>query len=579
MLGFMIRVRRLYGLMTENEKFRFAQVEDLFRKIFILEQDYAPRLREFMENQTARNFEIILLTAENARGTVLAFVFSFYFPELKYAYLDYIGASPGSKGSGLGGALYEALRESLAARRARGLFFEVPPDEPERITDKKRLSSNQARMRFYERFSAFPLLNTKWDNPPERKDYDPPFLVYDGLGRRGGLGRRDVKKMFRRILETRYDYSMDHPSVRTLVDSVKDDPVRLRPPRYEEAGIERIPRHGKYKPLKIVIAENHEIHHVREKGFVERPARVAALRKALSLLPAEQLPLMRAREEHLRSVHDPNFLRFLSQATASLKEKESIYPQIFPVRRPDRKPRDKAMRAGYYCSDNFTPLSREAYAAARSAADCAYTGALALESGDPLVYALCRPPGHHAEKRIYGGFCYLNNAAIAAHYLSRLGPVALLDIDYHHGNGSQEIFYNRRDVFTISIHGHPTEHYPYFAGFADEKGEGEGLNFNKNFPLRGQVGLEEYLRTLEQALRLIRRAGSQRLVLSLGFDIMRGDPTGNFNISPSGMRKIGAMIGSLSLPILIIQEGGYTYRNLRSGALSFFSGLLEAFQR
>jgi len=231
------------------------------------------------------------------------------------------------------------------------------------------------------------------------------------------------------------------------------------------------------------------------------------------------------------------------------------------------------MQAGYYCIDTFTPLTAASYLAARNAVSGALTGADILLAGSPLAYVLCRPPGHHAERRVFGGFCYLNNAAIAAHHLSRHGRVAFIDIDFHHGNGSQNIFYERKDVYFISIHGHPLTAYPYFSGYLDEKGAGEGLGFNRNFPLKPGADDGRYLKAAAEAAALIRRFKPEFLVVSIGFDFMRGDPTGSFNVTPAGVRKVGELLGSLHLPTLLIQEGGYSLRNLRLGARGFLLGL------
>ncbi|MDX1410446.1 MAG: hypothetical protein R3330_19985, partial [Saprospiraceae bacterium] len=163
---------------------------------------------------------------------------------------------------------------------------------------------------------------------------------------------------------------------------------------------------------------------------------------------------------------------------------------------------------------------------------------------------------------------------IAAQYLSRHGRVAFIDIDHHHGNGSQEIFYKRNDVYFVSIHGHPRTAYPYFAGYSDERGDGPGKGFNRNFPLYPGSDDDTYLKTLAEALNILRRFRPDFLVVSLGLDIMAGDPTGAFLVSVRGMQRIGALFGGFSVPMLIVQEGGYTLRNLRTGASAFFTGLL-----
>jgi acetoin utilization deacetylase AcuC-like enzyme len=163
--------------------------------------------------------------------------------------------------------------------------------------------------------------------------------------------------------------------------------------------------------------------------------------------------------------------------------------------------------------------------------------------------------------------------------MSRVGNVAVLDLDFHHGNGTQDIFYERSDVLTLSIHGHPNYAYPYFSGFADERGAGDGAGFNVNYPLPEGADEAIYFGALDRALEKIRQFRPMFLVLPLGFDILKGDPTGAFQLNPSSLRKIGRKLVSLDLPTLIVQEGGYNLRNLRRGSVAFFSGMAEAEQK
>ncbi|MEJ2081388.1 MAG: hypothetical protein P8Y94_04255, partial [Acidobacteriota bacterium] len=190
-----------------------------------------------------------------------------------------------------------------------------------------------------------------------------------------------------------------------------------------------------------------------------------------ALLPTELFSVESARnhgETAIRGVHEGSFVTYLKAVCKTLEHQRPVYPYVFPIRRPERKPRELAIRAGYYCIDTFTPLDRNAYEAARASVNVSLTAMeRLLRDGSGLAYALCRPPGHHAERRVFGGFCYFNNAAIAANELSRIGPVAVIDLDFHHGNGTQDIFYRRADVLTLSIHGHPNYAYPYFSGFSD----------------------------------------------------------------------------------------------------------------
>ena len=238
-----------------------------------------------------------------------------------------------------------------------------------------------------------------------------------------------------------------------------------------------------------------------------------------------------------------------------------------------RPPKDLALRAGYYCIDTFTPLNRNAYLAAKRAVDCALTAAKRLLEGHRLAYALVRPPGHHAERRSFGGFCYFNSAAIAAQYLARHTKVAILDLDYHHGNGQQDIFYERADVLTISIHGHPRLAYPHFSGFASEKGAGAGQGYNLNLPLPENVDGRRYQETLTKARERIIKFRPGFLVIALGLDTAKEDPTGTWSLEGSDFEAMGRAIGSLRLPTLVVQEGGYDTRVLGINARKFFEGL------
>ena len=265
----------------------------------------------------------------------------------------------------------------------------------------------------------------------------------------------------------------------------------------------------------------------------------------------------------------------MERACREAPEKKSVYPYVFPIRNPQRKPRERSVLAGYWCIDTFTPLNRNVWPAARQAADCALTAAERVLHGARLAYALVRPPGHHAERRTFGGFCYICNCAVAANYLSRFGKVAILDIDYHHGNGQQDIFYERDDVLTVSIHGHPSFAYPYFSGFRDETGRGRGAGYNINLPLAETIVAEQYRETLATALRRIGRFEPAFLVLSLGLDTARGDPTGTWPHLAADFRTIGRMIGDAGYATVVVQEGGYRVRTLGTNASNFFSGLVE----
>jgi acetoin utilization deacetylase AcuC-like enzyme len=237
------------------------------------------------------------------------------------------------------------------------------------------------------------------------------------------------------------------------------------------------------------------------------------------------------------------------------------------------------VRAGYYCIDTFTPLNRNAYLASRWGVNCILSAADSILSGNPIVYVLTRPPGHHAERYVFGGFCYFNNVAIAANYLSKYGRVAILDVDYHHGNGQQQIFFDRADVLTVSIHGHPSFAYPYFSGFKEEKGTGEGYGFNYNFPLKEELNGEEYRNTLRKALFVVKKHKPDFFIIALGLDTAKGDPTGTWSLSAKDFVMNGKMLASLKLPTLFIQEGGYRNRVLGINARSLFRGFYDEYTK
>jgi acetoin utilization deacetylase AcuC-like enzyme len=196
-----------------------------------------------------------------------------------------------------------------------------------------------------------------------------------------------------------------------------------------------------------------------------------------------------------------------------------------------------------------------------------------VRAGNRAAYALCRPPGHHAAADLYGGFCYLNNTAIAARSLGK--QVAILDIDYHHGNGTQLIFYDDAEVLFCSLHADPDDDYPYYWGGAGERGSGAGSGFNHNWPLPQNTGDEAYLTALDEALEVVAKFGPRYLIVSAGFDTIAGDPVGGFRLSMAGLRAVGLRIAALGVPVVIVQEGGYLLERLGESAVAFLSPFVE----
>lgn len=313
-------------------------------------------------------------------------------------------------------------------------------------------------------------------------------------------------------------------------------------------------------------------------AFYETPQRaeciLAALREseAFEILPPADFGL-----EPILAVHSSDYVEFLRTAylewQAQEPGKEALLPATFPLPGWRSKPKSLLGRAGYYMNDLSAPLVAGTWEAALSAAQSALSAAASLTAGEKAAYALCRPPGHHASRSGCAGYCYLNNAAIAANWLASRAKTAVLDIDYHAGNGTQEIFYRRPDVLTLSLHADPAEEYPYFMGYAAENGSGPGLGFHENFPLPLATGDDAYLDTLERALERIREFEPSFLVVSAGMDIYGEDALGKFCLSRAGITAIGAAIASLHLPTAIVQEGGYNTAALGKNVRA----LLQAF--
>ena len=282
--------------------------------------------------------------------------------------------------------------------------------------------------------------------------------------------------------------------------------------------------------------------------------------------------------EILASVHDPAYLSYLERIypawRAAGRPAAGVVPTSFAGRGLGALPAALLGQPGYYCFDAQTPVVGGTLAAARGAARCALTGAELLLEGHPAAYALCRPPGHHAGRALYGGYCYLNNAAVAAARLGRENRVAILDIDYHHGNGTQDIFYDSDQVFFVSLHADPDRAYPWFSGYPDERGAGPGRGCNRNYPLPLDAGEARYLEVLDQALREVARFDPSFLVVSAGVDTCRGDPLGGFDLSPEIFARIGERIRGAGLPALLVQEGGYDLRQIGKTVLH----LLQPFQ-
>jgi len=569
----MFRIRRILDDTLPLDREQIEEVQRILAAQFPgAPESHVRKLPDQLKNPFAHGFRALLFVADDSQKRVKGFALLSHDPKLRFLFLDYIASAKGGTGGGVGGALYERVRDEAAALGVIGTFFECLPDLPEECETREVYLGNAARLRFYERYGARPLESNLYRLPLKPGQKGLPFLVFDGPA---PLKAADARKIVRAILERKYSELCPPEYVAKVVSSFKADPVPLRAPRYIKAEVRPAPpRRPLDRTIALVVNDRHDIHHIRERGYVEAPVRIAAILKEIEPTGLfERTEPKRFPDAYVAAVHDRKFVEYLRACCANVPEGKSVYPYVFPIRNQARPPKDLALRAGYYCIDTFTPLNRNAYPAARRAVDCALTAAEAILRGRRLAYALVRPPGHHAEHRSFGGFCYFNTAAIAADYLSGHGKAAILDIDYHHGNGQQEIFYKRKDVLTVSLHGHPRFAYPYFSGFDEERGEGEGEGYNINFALPEKLNGDQYAAVLREAVRAVRTFAPTFLVIALGLDPAKGDPTGSWTLGASDFERNGRLLGELRLPTLVVQEGGYRTRTLGINARRFFEGL------
>jgi acetoin utilization deacetylase AcuC-like enzyme len=288
----------------------------------------------------------------------------------------------------------------------------------------------------------------------------------------------------------------------------------------------------------------------------------------------------------IERIHSPRYLKFLQSAWQEwvaldpANANKDAFPSTWPIRslRSDVAPRNFSARMGLFSYDAGTPLTSGTWAASREGAACAHAAAQALVQGQPSSFALTRPPGHHAGPDFFGGYCFLNNAAIAAQTLRDAGfaKVAVLDVDYHHGNGTQACFYERADVFFASIHGDPHTEYPFFLGYADETGAGAGQGCNLNLPLARGADFTLWHGALKQALQAIQNYKADALVVSLGVDTFAGDPISGFKLQSPHYLQIGQGIANALLPTAFVFEGGYAVAEVGVNTVNVLEGFLQS---
>ena len=298
------------------------------------------------------------------------------------------------------------------------------------------------------------------------------------------------------------------------------------------------------------------------KPCPEQPTRIDALLSGVHQLGLTVETPPDQGLDAISAVHPQRYLGFLQTIHDRWQHipgaSAEVIPNIHPANRTDGYPLSAVGQAGFHMTDTSCPIGAQTWAAAYHSAQSAIAGAEAILKGAHTAYALCRPPGHHAFAELAGGFCYLNNTAIAAQLLTLSGrKVAILDVDVHHGNGTQGIFYDRPDVLTVSLHAHPERFYPFFWGYPTETGTGAGEGANLNICLPRGTPDADYLTALHQALEAISVWGADTIVLALGLDAYVGDPFQGFAVTTAGFARIGAAIAATRLPTLIVQEGGY----------------------
>lgn len=340
--------------------------------------------------------------------------------------------------------------------------------------------------------------------------------------------------------------------------------------------------------MKTIYSDDHNLHSglLDPRGFewresAECPARANNVAEAIRRHDFGEIlePQVFDERKYLR-LHEPDYLEFLKTVwdewQASDEEGANARPDTFVgagMRHADTE--CVVGKLGRYSFDATSPFVAGSWQAIRTSANIALTAAEYLKGRERLMFAACRPPGHHATKNYCGGYCYLNNNALAAQSLRDGGAarVAILDVDYHHGNGTQSIFYDRNDVLTISLHADPKMEYPFFLGYEDEPGEGVGHGFNVNYPLPFGTAWDRYSEALTDAIAQIEGFSPDALVVALGLDTFAGDPTTHFEITTDDFARMGAAISAIDVPTLVVLEGGYSVEWIGENTVRFLGGL------
>ena len=338
-----------------------------------------------------------------------------------------------------------------------------------------------------------------------------------------------------------------------------------------------------HNPLHHLHAPVHEFFRGERVPCFEKPARADYVESRLTERGHALLAPDQDSSAVLERIHAPRYLQFLQTAWAQwlaldpANAQVQPFPSVWPVRtlRSDIEPDNFVARLGLYSMDNGTPLAAGSWQAAKAGADAAASAAARVAAGARAAFCCTRPPGHHAGPDFMGGYCLLNNAAVAAQWLRDQGAarVAVLDVDYHHGNGTQSIFYDRADVLFVSIHGDPRTEYPFYLGHADETGTGAGQGCNLNLPLAAGSNVAAWFDALEVACARVQRHRPDALVVSLGLDTFAGDPISQFALQRADFTHLGQRLARLGLPTALLLEGGYAAAELGDNAVAVLAGI------